>query len=649
MAETVPRPTAGLARGPARRRRRSSPSCIGAAAVTEPPADRGPAARSSTARCSSPCSSSARPGCSGGSRAADRRDRRRPTVARRTSLASSTSAGTCSSSAAGSSAPGPCSMRPAAGSRSRSSSRPTSRRGPRRARRGSSTAGCATSSSSTSRSSARPWPSGAGCCGSRRTSCRLRAAALPDLRLAVPDQGVLRRRPDPVRRARRPPRRGLASAPRPGATRWPSPRRCVASGCAAGSLYHDGMEDDARYTLAVVRTALADPVEPVAVTRVRATGLRRLADGTHVVTACDETWTGTDLDIRAERVIDATGVWAAEPGHPFEGSSMRILPSRGAHLVVPRARIPATTGLTIRVPGKIVFLVPWPDHWLIGTTDAPFDGPPDRPAADADEVDRLLATVNDTMDVGLTRADVVGTYAGLRPLLAPPGGSTVKASREHRVDDRRRRHRAHRRRQVHDLPGHGPRRRRRRARARRRPPPTERDRRSPAHRRGRPARAGSRWSASSAADAGHRGRASRGRRPARRPPRHRRPATSSPSAPSSTCSARSCPDRPFLEAEVAWAGRARAGRRRVDDVLSRRLRVSPELPDRGAAVAPRVAAILGAELGWDAERQTREAAATSTAPAASTGCPGPPADGVGPTGRHRPVTARRHPAGHVHR
>ena len=92
-----------------------------------------------------------------------------------------------------------------------------------------------------------------------------------------------------------------------------------------------------------------------------------------------------------------------------------------------------TTGLTIRVPGKVVFLVPWPDHWLIGTTDAPFDGPPDRPVRCRLGGRRLLDTVNSTMDVGLTRDDVVGTYAGLRPLIAPSDGSTVKASREHRV------------------------------------------------------------------------------------------------------------------------------------------------------------------------------------------------------------------------
>jgi glycerol-3-phosphate dehydrogenase len=208
-------------------------------------------------------------------------------------------------------------------------------------------------------------------------------------------------------------------------------------GLRGGLLYHDGMEDDARYTLAVLRSALAaDPTDGdvVAVTRVTATGVRRAGgsgapDG---VVARDDL-TGTDLVIPARAIVDATGAWAADPAHPFASPSMRILPSRGAHLVVPRERIPASAGLTIRVPGKVVFLVPWPDHWLIGTTDAPYSGPTERPAADGWEVDRLLATVNETLDVGLTRDDVVGTYAGLRPLIAPSGGSTVKASREHRV------------------------------------------------------------------------------------------------------------------------------------------------------------------------------------------------------------------------
>ncbi len=205
-------------------------------------------------------------------------------------------------------------------------------------------------------------------------------------------------------------------------------------GLRGGLLYHDGMEDDARYTLAVLRTALATEAEPIAVTRIRATGIESEATyGTLTALLARDQLTGADLRIRTKAVIDAAGVWAADPSHPFASPAMRILPSRGAHLVVPRSRIPATAGLTIRVPGKIVFLVPWPDFWLVGTTDAPFDGAPDRPTADGWEVDKLLATVNATLDVNLQRSDIVGTYAGLRPLIAPSGGSTVKASREHRV------------------------------------------------------------------------------------------------------------------------------------------------------------------------------------------------------------------------
>ncbi len=81
---------------------------------------------------------------------------------------------------------------------------------------------------------------------------------------------------------------------------------------------------------------------------------------------------GATFEIATRAVVDATGVWAADPDHPFAAGSGRILPSRGAHLVVPRERIRNDVGLTIRVPGKFVFLVPWPDHWLIGTTDAPY-------------------------------------------------------------------------------------------------------------------------------------------------------------------------------------------------------------------------------------------------------------------------------------
>ena len=373
-------------------------------------------------------------------------------------------------------------------------------------------------------------------------------------------------------------------------------------GLRGGLVYHDGVEDDARYTLAVARTAIA--AGGVAVTRVRAGGLRRNATtGAIEALQAEDLTTGAALEIRTRAVVDATGVWAAEPGHPFKGGSLRILPSRGAHLVVPRERIPNKMGLTIRVPGKIVFLVPWPEYWLIGTTDAPFDGPAARPVAAGWEVDRLIDTVNATMDVDLSRADVVGTYAGLRPLIAPSDGSTVKASREHRVTveangvvriggGKYTTYRVMARDVIDAVLG--------REVARKRPSDTA-DRRLVG-----------------AADVDALGRiaAELATIPA---------IAAIGEATAASLVARHGTEAPavvalgaelgllrplvqgrvFLEAEVAWAARHElAGS--LDDVLARRTRLAQELPDRGAAIAPRVARILADEFDWGDARQTLE-------------------------------------------
>ncbi len=206
----------------------------------------------------------------------------------------------------------------------------------------------------------------------------------------------------------------------------PSLRR---DGLRGGIVYHDGVEDDARYTLAVIRTAIQAGAR--AVTRARVVG--RIEERGRVigVRVRDEI-AGSELEVRAGAVLDATGVWAAQPDAPLGGDA-RVIPSKGAHLVVRRERIPSRTGLTIRVPGTVVFLVPWPDHWLIGTTDDAWSGAPDRPSADPGDVDVLLDAANRALRVDLTRHDVVGTYAGLRPLAMTGTGPTIKASREHRV------------------------------------------------------------------------------------------------------------------------------------------------------------------------------------------------------------------------
>jgi glycerol-3-phosphate dehydrogenase len=385
---------------------------------------------------------------------------------------------------------------------------------------------------------------------------------------------------------------------------WPALRR---PGLRGGLLYHDGVEDDARFALAVLRTALAAEPQPLALTRVRATGLRvDAASGpVRVVTATDVLG-GTDLEIRARSVVDATGVWAAEPSHPFASTSMRLLPSRGAHLVVARERIPGSTGLTIRVPGKVVFFVPWPDYWLIGTTDAPYEGPPDRVAASAAEVDQLLATVNATLDVDLTRADVVGTYAGLRPLIAPSSGSTVKASREHRIIAEPNgvvrvaggKYTTYRvmARDVIDA-ALGP------EAARARPSGTADLPLIGAADEASRLRIAGEVAAATPLSGAH------PETPARLADRHGTEAPAIAALGVELDLLRPLvPGRPFIEAEVAWAVRHELALS-VDDVLSRRLRLSAELGEGRPAVASRVAEIMSHELGWTPIECERERAA----------------------------------------
>ncbi len=376
-------------------------------------------------------------------------------------------------------------------------------------------------------------------------------------------------------------------------------------GLRGGLLYHDGMEDDARLTLAVVRTALVADGQSLAVTRVQATGVRTdPAYGTLEALRARDLASGAELEIRTRAVVDATGAWAADPEHAFSGSSTRILPSRGAHLVVPRERIPATAGLTIRVPGKVVFLVPWPDHWLIGTTDAAYEGRSARPSADGWEIDELLRTVNETLDVDLRRSDVVGTYAGLRPLIAPTGGSTVKASREHRITVEKNgivrvaggkytTYRVMARDAIDSVLG--------RAAAERRPSETADHRLVGAADRSSFDRIVGEIAGIPAVAAAHPEAA------ARLVARHGTEAPAVVALGGQLDLLRPLvPGRPFLEAEVAWAVHHELALS-VDDVLSRRLRLSPELADRGAMVAPRVAEIMARELGWGEARRDREA------------------------------------------
>jgi len=368
-------------------------------------------------------------------------------------------------------------------------------------------------------------------------------------------------------------------------------------------LYHDAMEDDARLTLAVVRTALAQKAGiALAVTRVRATGPIR--DGARVVGATvHDHLTGSLFEVNAAAVLDATGVWGAMPDRPFGAGSFNVLPSRGSHLVIPRERIPANGGLTLRIPGRVAFMVPWPRHWLIGTTDQPYHGEVDRVGASAAEVDEILGTLNGALDTEITRDDIVGTYAGLRPLVAPSdASSTVKVSREHKVSvegdglvrisgGKYTTYRVMARDAVDAILG---------AEAKGRPSGTA----------NLPIIGAASRTALDALVARLATEAGVGEEAARSlVDRHGTDAADVIALGREHDLVRPLVDgHPFLEAEVAWAAE-REMALSLDDLMARRIRLAPVLRDRGESIAPRVAAIAGHVLGWDAARQAAEIAA----------------------------------------
>jgi glycerol-3-phosphate dehydrogenase len=206
---------------------------------------------------------------------------------------------------------------------------------------------------------------------------------------------------------------------------------------AGAMLYYDAQVDDARHTLTVARTAAANSA--VMATRVSATGLTRADDGRVTGARVRDEETGRELTVAAEAVVICAGVWT-DLVHELAGvkAGYTVRMSKGVHIVVPRAALDANTGLICRTDKSVLFFIPWGDHWIVGTTDTDWSGDRAEPAPSEDDVEYILTAANRVLARPLTRADVVGVYAGLRPLIDPAAGNggkpTTKLSREHVVD-----------------------------------------------------------------------------------------------------------------------------------------------------------------------------------------------------------------------
>jgi glycerol-3-phosphate dehydrogenase len=195
--------------------------------------------------------------------------------------------------------------------------------------------------------------------------------------------------------------------------------------------YWDAQVDDARFVINVLRTAASYGARIASRTQV--IGFLREGERVTGVRAIDVE-TGSELEIRAQQVVNATGVWTDDIQAMVGGRGViNVRPSKGIHLVVPRDRIHSSTGIILRTSLSVLFVIPWGRHWIIGTTDTDWTLDKAHPAASASDIDYLLGQINRVLQVPLTRQDVEGVYAGLRPLLYGESDETSRLSREHTV------------------------------------------------------------------------------------------------------------------------------------------------------------------------------------------------------------------------
>ena len=362
-----------------------------------------------------------------------------------------------------------------------------------------------------------------------------------------------------------------------------------------GLTYYDAQVDDARYVSTLARTASFYGAHVAS--RVRVEGFLKVGERVVGVKAHDLE-TGEHFEVKARQVVNATGVWTDDTQAMVgERGQFKVRASKGIHLVVPRDRFQSTVGLLLRTEKSVLFVIPWGRHWLIGTTDTDWNLDKAHPAATAADIDYVLSTVNEVLRIKLTREDVEGVFAGLRPLLSGESDETSKLSREHIV--------------AHTVPG-------------------------------LVVVAGGKWTtyrimakdaideAAAALDGtiapcvtehisllgaeGYQAAWNKRRKIARAFGVHTariehllnrygvltdelleliigRPELQEPLPGADD----------YIGAEVVYAA-THEGALHIEDVLARRTRISIEAWDRGVAAAPVVAELMAAELGWDAER-----------------------------------------------
>jgi glycerol-3-phosphate dehydrogenase len=210
----------------------------------------------------------------------------------------------------------------------------------------------------------------------------------------------------------------------------PSLRQDIVTGAIK---YFDAQVDDARHTMMIARTAARHG----AVIAIGAACESLIREGSRVVGAVVRNLETDELiNVSAGVVVMCVGVWSDELHEKFGlKSGYEVRMSKGAHIVLPGSAIKSDAGIILKTPVSVLFVIPWGDEWIVGTTDTEFNGDRNEPLATRDDIDYILAQANRVLEPQLRYADVIGVYAGLRPLVSRKAdSSTTKLSREHTVD-----------------------------------------------------------------------------------------------------------------------------------------------------------------------------------------------------------------------
>jgi glycerol-3-phosphate dehydrogenase len=214
------------------------------------------------------------------------------------------------------------------------------------------------------------------------------------------------------------------------ATISPSLRQDIINGAIR---YFDAQVDDARHTMMIARTAARHGA--VIATQIRVDDL--IHSGKKIIGAtATDLITNKKISISAKSTIMCAGVWSDELHQKFgltPGYSVAM--SKGVHIVVPKDAIKSKDGIILKTPVSVLFLIPWGDKWIVGTTDTPYEEDRAQPLATAEDVQYILDQANRVLEPQLKSEDIIGVFAGLRPLVANNSQSTTtKLSREHTVD-----------------------------------------------------------------------------------------------------------------------------------------------------------------------------------------------------------------------